>query len=349
MKDLELFPDGILYEPIFFANSLPSPMNETTTLEFCIGITQFYAFVSVSLSGFALFYYKGYRALLKLQEKKKKMMDTISKSTSLMIVRERYDKDVNDCYRHMFIGFNVLSIGVAFLWLTGNSFHITQTKWLGGISGLIHALTVMEIALVPLLYYMITDSIHLIGKAAIMEYLAQILQNCKKTIPSEIITDSVLTLLQEGDEDPFWSGNTQLFDDGEEDEDDTVLTNLAKNLESWTTGTSSSNMNFQETAAQLQTQAIVTRYEAYREILYFILNFIAFYGYFLGVLTYYTSDIDDHTSLRLLKFGMTHGDADWTGNFAGDLMWTIEPMIILTSPMMLTWLKPSSGKKTKQD
>jgi heme/copper-type cytochrome/quinol oxidase subunit 4 len=64
------------------------------------------------------------------------------------------------------------------------------------------------------------------------------------------------------------------------------------------------------------------------ELTYFILNFIAFYGYSLCILAYYFANSND-TWHHMLKFGMTHTDSDWWGNLAGDLAWTIEPAIIL--------------------
>ena len=64
------------------------------------------------------------------------------------------------------------------------------------------------------------------------------------------------------------------------------------------------------------------------ELVYFLLNCIAFYGYSLTILAYYFSGNND-TWHRMLKFGMTHADSDWWGNLAGDLAWTIEPALIL--------------------
>jgi hypothetical protein len=80
----------------------------------------------------------------------------------------------------------------------------------------------------------------------------------------------------------------------------------------------------------LAVAAHTHRMEGYREYLYFVLNFIAFYGYMLGVLTYYfDNEKDQHYIVQQLKLGYTNMEADWGGNFAGDLMWTIEPIVIL--------------------
>jgi hypothetical protein len=109
-----------------------------------------------------------------------------------------------------------------------------------------------------------------------------------------------------------------------------------------------------EFAYRLQQQADRLKLEGYREYLYFWINWIAFYGYLLGIVCYYTDESISTESihLRWMKFGLSHADADWHGNFAGDLMWTIEPIIILTSPWLIerivTTQKPlfTAGKKS---
>mmetsp|Transcript_15827 Transcript_15827/g.23971 ORF Transcript_15827/g.23971 Transcript_15827/m.23971 type:complete len:371 (-) Transcript_15827:199-1311(-) len=356
VKDLNLFADGILYKSAGLT-FLPSPMDETTLLEMCIGITQFYAFVTVSLSGFRLLYNKGWKPITKMAERTSAVSSkAVSNRVAYGLVQERLSKEWKEHARNMFVGLNVFCIGIAFFWLAGNSFHVTETSWIGGIQGLIHALTVMEIALVPLLWFMITDSIQLLGQASVMEYLSQILSNCarakRSTIPPEILTEKVVTLLEDGGGgEPFWGGKSNVLEDDENH--DGQMKSLLSKLDSWTkpTSGSSSSSRWEEAAQRLQSQAVITRYEAYREQLYFVLNFVAFYGYFLGILTYYVEEESlhgQHYSMRTLKLGMTHEDADWTGNFAGDLMWTIEPMIILASPSFFTLLKPRP-KKDKQD
>ena len=80
------------------------------------------------------------------------------------------------------------------------------------------------------------------------------------------------------------------------------------------------------------------------ELTYFVLNFIAFYGYSLCILAYYFSNSNE-TWHHILKFGMTHGDSDWWGNLAGDLAWTIEPALILYQTLKA--IKPAV--KEKQD
>lgn len=323
IKDLNLFPDSGIHAAAELP--LPEPMNKTTPLEFLIAISQFYAFVSVSMSGFSLLLDSGYRKLRRVEKIQMKHKNT--GGTADAILMERLDKEKATAKKNMFIGANVFSIGVCFFWLTANSLHVTETDWIGGIQALIHALTIMEVALVPLLYFMIADSIMLIGKASVMEYLAKILRKCNDKVPAVILTDDTFAVLLQKGWTPFWAGKSSLDDDDEEQEITKEVSNLVAELEAWTNEKDNTAMKatIKETAARLDADAVTTRYQAYREIFYFLLNFVAFYGYMIGVLVYY-KNAEDHEQpiyVRGLKLGLSNNDADWTGNFAGDLMWTI--------------------------
>ena len=91
----------------------------------------------------------------------------------------------------------------------------------------------------------------------------------------------------------------------------------------------------QQLKNKLQIKASMVRLEGYRDVVYFILNFIAFYGYTIGILTFYWDDEDQEPHwLKWIKFHQSHAHAEWCGNFAGDLMWTIEPLVVLVSPSL---------------
>lgn len=82
-------------------------------------------------------------------------------------------------------------------------------------------------------------------------------------------------------------------------------------------------------------------------IIDFVLNFIAFYGYLLGIIAYYYPDGVENYYTGLIKLGMTSSDADWYGNFVGDFMWTIEPLIIIASPSILAKFSPKPKIKAE--
>jgi hypothetical protein len=208
----------------------------------------------------------------------------------------------------------------------------------------------MEIGLLPLLYYMLTDSIELIGKAARMQYLVSILRKCRTSIPLEIVNQETYKIMRTEGWNPFWSGGmtSAIEDDAQEQKliDDEIAT-LTNTMNKFAQQDDKTNKRaIQQTAERLENDVLFVRYQGYREFLYFVINFIAFYGYLLGILAYYFPEDSEHHpfAVRAMKFGMTSQEADWHGNFAGDLMWTIEPLIILGSPMLLEWMKPKAAK-----
>ena len=68
------------------------------------------------------------------------------------------------------------------------------------------------------------------------------------------------------------------------------------------------------------------------ELVYLILNFMAGYGYMMGILAYYFPVAKGQTLplwLQVLFLGLSPARADWWGNLVGDAAWTIEPMVML--------------------
>ena len=47
-----------------------------------------------------------------------------------------------------------------------------------------------------------------------------------------------------------------------------------------------------------------------------------------------------------IKLGLKSIDADWGREFVGDIMWTIEPAIVIGTPFLLT-SKEKDGKEKK--
>jgi hypothetical protein len=44
---------------------------------------------------------------------------------------------------------------------------------------------------------------------------------------------------------------------------------------------------------------------------------------------------------------LPNADADWLGNAVGDFMWTVEPIIILGSPLVVQSITKNAKKKEK--
>jgi hypothetical protein len=99
-------------------------------------------------------------------------------------------------------------------------------------------------------------------------------------------------------------------------------------------------------ADEIERNSTEANYLTYFDIVYLLLNFIAFYGYLLGVLAFYYPEYVNGVKagpiwVKQLMFNMTDSDADWWGVLAGDLAWTIEPMLILLQPTVISGLLPA--------
>jgi hypothetical protein len=260
--------------------------------------------------------------------------------------------EASSALRDTMVGICVLSIGVSFFWLFGNSLHITGAGWIGGLPALIHALTVMEVALAPLLYLMLKDAARSISKAAKVQAFVEKYTKTKPDKGDDSWLDlETFTLLQGDDWAPVWStdGASSRVEKAAEEK---VLNKDVEGIELKVKALTESNATIvsDETAQRLQNLSMTTKLEGYREYFYFLLNFIAFYGYLLGIIVYYFDKDEAQPSfVTSLKFGTTNEVADWTGNFAGDLMWTIEPLVILSSPLILKNMMKSTESKMKSD
>ena len=351
VKDLGLFPDTFLWDTNYTLQyyNLPEPLNQTTPLEVLISLSQFYAFVFTTAAGWNLCL----QSLGKLWRIQRIMAVRGPVQTDAdRLVNASLVKEGLFAVRFCWVGVYVACIGVSFFWLFCNSWHITETNWVGGLPGLIHALTVMEVCLLPLLYYMYKDGWERLAKASRMETLAKrMLQNKRLSAP-----DVSLSLLEEvAGWVPFWDAGVGVLaavdSSSEEKEVAAEVARVQDHLEQLVGGDDRDKdggrqEHIAEKANELLAKVRIYRLEGYREFLYLLLNSIAFYGYMVGILVFYWQKEDEQPLwLRRGLLYMNNSDADWHGNFAGDLMWTIEPMVILTSPKLINALRPFPRKE----
>ena len=351
IKDLDWFHETFpeLYDPLVvrqYVYDLPEPHNETTPLEALIGASQFYAFYSNTLGGWTLTH-TSYGKLVRVQRLLDQFAANHPKTDQLTgaqrLVRASLIKEANMALRSLFVGILVMSIGISFLWLVGNSFHATQSGIIGGLPALIHALTVMEVALVPLLYYMIVDAQEQFAQAQKMDKAAKALQE------GVGINNNMELCVYEGLTGwiPFWDQGVSVLDmtpvpDGAVEEKQVAqeVQALQERLHEFSSSSDKSKNTLPDQAATLIATSRVKKWEGYREYLYFILNFIAFYGYAVGVVVYYYADVNEQPPAIAAFLGYMENDlADWWGNFAGDFMWTIEPIFILYTPILFQRMK----------
>mmetsp|Transcript_8813 Transcript_8813/g.24394 ORF Transcript_8813/g.24394 Transcript_8813/m.24394 type:complete len:276 (-) Transcript_8813:38-865(-) len=164
---------------------------------------------------------------------------------------------------------------------------------------------------------------------------------------------------------PFWDAGVGPFDlQPLPTEEQLVLDETRKlqtSLRQLTTTTASSSKDddddddenqtsfWQDKAHELQVTSQQVRWEGYREFIYFVLNTVAFYSYMFCILVwYFDDDANKPTHVQYIMFGLDNAAADWHGNFWGDLMWTIEPIVILGTPYLFARLKQNQRAKLQQ-
>ena len=388
VKDWELFSDSVpmLYDAnhtnvalkSYLKYELPEYLDKTTPLEVIISLTQLYACLSCARSGIKLSWTsvgKLKRIVRLLEGRLSTPVDSNSSSNALTahrIVNESLFKEAKSAMRNAFVGLMVAPIGFAFFWLFANSWHVTEAGWIGGIVALIDALTVMEVCMIPLLYYMIVDGFEQLRLfRQTKECIDVVSGSNKEKFKPDYLNITRYEFMEPGWV-PFFEEAASPMEASSKNDDE--FKNLAaetkqveQTLNLWFSPSAADDNkdDDNEKDAKIRKEAIdnaVSTMEkslfglntkGYREFLYFVLNFIAFYGYLMGIITFYYPDDDfQPTWVTQMKFGYDNNFADWSGNFAGDLMWTIEPMIILASPFYLSRMQPAvsaASSKTTPD
>lgn len=352
-------------------------LSQSRPLDFCICLCQLYAFFSFLCSGYRLITSNGICKLFQLNRiisirtkrladtpktlpKTRKRKDDAKKITALenqadQILTHSLISKANGSFQNTLVGMCHVASAVGFFYLAANSIHITETGVLGGTLALVHALTVMEVMLVMLLYYMIRDGRARIKASKRMQELAK---NLKENVSKEkkwLDSESFRWIHIEG-WTPFWSSQRRRPKKTEEQlyehEVDRVVCTL-KGLQKEEDFIKGIGQTPEEVSQRLLQEAKVMNWEGYRYYVCFVLNLVAFYGYAVNILCFYYHE--DETQPRLvgtLKFGYPTFVADWTGNFVGDLMWTLEPIMMLVTSALFVMLSPlniSSSLKVKSD
>ena len=389
VKNFNILGNTFLYDAKVTTQyyALPSPLDETTPLEVLIALTQFYAFIAISLAGYRMITLSGINKLnllsrlanirvdeAKMNELKSREEDktgggdvvvkktkttraeddaaVITEVASRLISQNIFINENDAATRSVFVGVNVFAVGIAFFWLFANSFHVTSAGWIGGVANLIHSLEVMEICLLVFLYYMGKDAVRAVRRSKQMAIFVTRI-NSSRTRSRRLSLDDVKSITVEeydwlvGGWTPFWTNSTTSSSDS------SIETRLLSKEEEVVTSnlTSFTRRIDDDVIDNILARSRISLFEGYREYIYFILNFFAFYGYLVCILVYYHPiEASRPVYVRHMLGGMKSADADWLGNAVGDFMWTLEPIIILTSPMIIDSMKktPTKAKEKLQ-
>jgi hypothetical protein len=343
VKDLELFQSSILSDPSYTATfyDFHEPLNKTTPLEVIISLLQLHAVLYGTHQGWTMVVanYEKIGRIVRLMDVRKPV-----KSEADRLVNANLIKEMTLAIRSLFVGINLFVIGFCFFWIFGDSWHVTETDWMGGDQALIHALTLMEICLLPLLYYMWKDASERFIKTDLIKVLAAKMQN--GTLTQEDMGLTSFEMMSGWV--PFWNASVGLLEEFDASKEEKLMAQEVAKVEEMLkvlVGKKGDGEREVKVVALLAGVGLA-RLEGYRDYFYFVLNCIAFYGYLVGIVVYYWSDEMEQPAWvhHGLLLGMNNTRADWTGNFVGDLMWTMEGAVILGSRSLLGLIKPKLSK-----
>jgi hypothetical protein len=108
-------------------------------------------------------------------------------------------------------------------------------------------------------------------------------------------------------------------------------------------------------AADLSKQAYDLFMNTVFDSIYFVLNFIAFYGYLMGVMAFFVPGAESPVAtgvkslIHRLLFKLPNEKAMDLGFLAGDVAWTIEPALAMMSPFILKAFAKRREDKMKKN
>jgi hypothetical protein len=370
--------ENFIQKPLF-ADSSFYPLTLTSSIELLIAPTQFAAVILNFLSGFTAIL--NGKNDLDVANDWLSVLDRVLLSSGLelpgvayLIVRQGLESDIAASKRKMFIGVLELIFGFAFIFLVLNSLHIVGPSH---PKPLVDAVLSMEIGLAYILLIMWQSFTEKAKDSSRSKRLAAFIRGSRGQPLGTLLVGAIDSGFK-GDDlfralslfeayKPLWRNkNPKQFVNKKitknariESEVRIELINVTVVLNKLSAmdvkGSDIHAANRIKLALVLDRQAYVGSLQAPIELLYFILNFVAGYGYLLGILAFYIPEVThkvplgvsnlianiitgDYSWCKVLMFGMTHGDADWWGNLAGDFAWTLEPIIIIVSKPVLTYL-----------
>lgn len=280
-------------------------------------------------------------------------LSVVKPSRYILVVRQRLHKEIRSTYHSIFSGILQSVIAVCFYFLTCNSLHIygpTHPK------PLYAALIAQEICLVYFLVMMVYGMLNISRVNSDCTHLAEVLE----VVADDTTNDQLLSVIYDSgfgqqnrlhdaflyldtsyvpwDALLFQAGSVTQFSpmafDNVLNRFEPILSPLAKNEQN--------KLSRANLVAMLYLKGEDNNQKLFLEFIYFVLNVIAGYGYFMAIMVWcvpFTAETVP-SWLNLLYFGLSPESADWWGNFLGDLAWTIEPIVMI----MISYLESIAHK-----
>ena len=331
-------------------------LRSVSNIEYIIALTQALAAIFNIYTGISN-YFSGERNIKRFRKildelDELSLADSSYTGMHFTVLRHGIRKDLLRAQGKIFFGITNVSIGIAFIFLTTGSLHIHLANHPKSI---IDALLIMEIGLVYLLHCMWDGLMsrwdNYYKYDAIIGHLQE---SQKKTITG---SDFLNVTLSEGYLANLMEAYTLLNDrfipryKVVPHDDIQSLHYDLQDIQKYIgkSDKSQNKVDVREMIEKLESLKKDNYFNFYLEFVYLLLNFTAGYGYLLGILVFYlpnaslTSSSVPEKIAKYLMFGMNNSDADFYGNLAGDIAWTIEPLLIMSAPILRKIFLPKVG------
>jgi hypothetical protein len=276
-------------------------------------------------------------------------------SSEYTILRHGVLSDKNSARTKMVVGFCKFNIGTAFIFLLLNTLHLTGPTH---PRPLFDALIVVEVSLITILFVCLNGLLALFATSAKYSAAAGVFDSSPgvPTTHQRLLVAAnsgfdanlmeALQLVDNSGFTPAYKSKNYTVDGAKRD-----LIALADLVGA---PADDKDTNSAEIALTLQNRSAVALNTAVMDMVFLALNSMAFYGYLLGVLSYFfPAGLIDAQSvagrlLSMLMLGLTNDQAEYYGFLAGDVAWTAEPLLAIFCPAIMAFLAPVDRVKASK-
>ena len=340
-------PHHALMQPVVLWGNTSA---EVSSIEYCIALGQLGAVIFGIDSGIRKLY-SGAVFLRDFQQRKRELEELMlaDPSPENVVLSQTIESRRMEQWDSIVSGFCDLIIAFAFVMLMLNSLHIrSQTH----PKPVIDAILASEIPLCFYLYLLLRAFWRSSSLGPRLQTLGKLLLEEEASSDRDEVSSSsiLLTIHEAGFQGNISSALVQL---------DPVFASSAakiqplpedlKAISSAVNRLVTKERSAKAVTARLLGLATYFRSIAVMDLIFFLLNVLAWYGYLVAALTFYIPEQSQPLWFALMKLQLPHATCDWWGNFLGDLAWTIEPFLLLVIMPALTKLHVDSNSSQRSN
>jgi hypothetical protein len=347
----------------------PFPFNEVSTLEFMIAITQFMAVVFNIVSSYDNLIL-GVREYLRAR-KASLVVDRItvqgeSWGVEQTILRHNLKENLQNGIRQALVGCADFLVGCAFIFLMANSLHLRAASHPVPVY---QALITVEIALS---YYLVVMGRGVLSKLKDGLKFQELRKLLLHSANSPVTHRNLLDLSCEAgfldnlmqfynfvnpNFTPSYRRKPAMVDGIKEDLGEIAKFFSEEVVTEPATETSVAKVSKVPRSSVVDSAFLENLHVASRRsfaeatvgFVVLALNALAGYGYLMAIFAFFfpnayatastpSKDTIAHSLARSVMLNLPHSSADWWGNLLGDMAWTIEPLVCLVKPALISLL-----------